>query len=192
MVGRLPVAAGAALRQEQLHDCRSGGVLPRPLGRAAVSLPSPEAIESLANAVAASSGLAVRGVHLLSHRLPLTVQVFVQRADGGDVSLEQCAALSGPLGEALESAELLGSAYVLEISSPGIGEELSSDRDFASFRGFPVEVVSREAEGREQRRQGLLLGRDEQMLLLNARGRTVRIPRPEVQQVRLVTPSDDG
>ena len=161
-------------------------------GPVAVSLPAPEAIESLARQVAAPSGLEVRGVHLLSHRLPLTVQVFVQRSDGSDVSLDQCAALSGPLGEALEAANLLAGAYVLEISSPGVAEQLSSDRDFNSFRGFPVEVVWHPAEGAEQRREGLLLGRDEQMVLLYVRGRTVRIPRPEVRQVRLVTPAGDG
>ena len=98
-----------------------------------MSQPAPDAIESLARQVAEPSGLEVRGVHLLSHRLPLTVQVFVQRADGSDVSLDQCAALSGPLGEALEAAALLPGAYVLEISSPGIAEQLSSDRDFTSF-----------------------------------------------------------
>lgn len=157
-----------------------------------MSLPAPDAIESLARQLAEPSGLEVRGVHLLSHRLPLTVQVFVQRADGSDVSLDQCAALSGPLAEALEAADLLAGAYVLEVSSPGIAERLSSDRDFTSFRGFPVEVVWRPAEGSEQRREGLLLGRDEQMVLLNVRGRTVRIPRPEVLQVRLVTPADAG
>jgi ribosome maturation factor RimP len=157
-----------------------------------VTLPAPDAIESLARQVAEPSGLEVRGVHLLSHRLPLTVQVFVQRADGSDVSLDQCAALSGPLGDALEAAALLSGAYVLEISSPGVAEELSSDRDFTSFRGFPIEVVSAAADGSEQRREGLLLGRDEQVVLLNMRGRTVRIPRSEVRLVRLVTPSGDG
>lgn len=142
--------------------------------------------------MAQPAGLELRGVHLLAHRLPLTVQVFVQRCDGGDVSLEQCAALSGPLAEALEASGLLAQAYVLEISSPGIGEVLHSDRDFTSFRGFPVVVVRRDTEGRDQRREGLLLGRDEQVVLLNDRGRTVRIPRSEVLTVQLVTPSDDG
>lgn len=186
------VKTAGRFRQEQFHDCRTGGLLPLHPGRVAVSLPPPEAIESLARQVAEPAGLEVRGIHLLSHRLPLTVQVFVQRADGSDVSLEQCAAVSGPLGEALEAASLLGGAYVLEVSSPGVGEDLGSDRDFTSFRGFPVEVVFRESGGREQRREGLLLGRDEQMVLLNVRGRTVRIPRQEVLQVRLVTPASDG
>jgi ribosome maturation factor RimP len=148
-------------------------------------------LERLAQATAATSGLEVRALEVLSHRIPMTVRVLVQRADGTDVSLDECAALSGPLGEALETAALLDAAYVLEVSSPGIGEDLDSDRDFESFRGFPVEVLQQEPNGEPSRQTGLLLGRDEQAVLLNRRGRTVRIPRETVLQVRLTTPSGD-
>ena len=101
-----------------------------------------------------------------------------------------CAAFSGPLGEAIEAAQLLDAPYVLEVSSPGIGEELREDRDFNSFRGFPVEVVSREPSGSERPREGLLLERDQSAVLLNVRGRIVRIPREHVVRVRLISPRD--
>lgn len=148
-------------------------------------------LERLAQATATVTGLEVRAVEVLTHRIPMTVRVLVQRADGTDVSLDECAALSGPLGEALEASTLLEAPYVLEVSSPGIGEILSSDRDFESFRSFPVEVLRQEGEGEPSRQEGLLLGRDEQAVLLNRRGRTVRIPREAVLQVRLTTPSGD-
>ncbi len=149
------------------------------------------ALEHLASGVAGVAALTVVGIRLLSHRIPVTIQVLVQRADGLDVNLDECASISAPLGEALEASGLLSFAYVLEVSSPGIGEDLASDRDFTSFRGFPVEVL-RHSEGAEQVREGLLLGRDESMLLLNVRGRTVRIPRDEVLRVRLICPTDDS
>lgn len=135
--------------------------------------------------------LEMQSVEVLAHRLPLTIVVRVQRADGTDVNLDECAAVSGPLAEALEASGLLTMAYVLEVSSPGIGEELLTDRDFVSFRGFPVELIRREAGGAEVRRTGLLLGRDEQVVQLNERGRILRIPRDEVLRVRLTeTPPD--
>ncbi len=149
------------------------------------------ALENLARGVASGSGLSVLGIRLLSHRIPLTVQVLVQRADGVDVNLDECAQISAPLGEALEASGLLAQAYVLEVSSPGIGDVLASDRDFISFRGFPVDVVSHDPDVTPGR-QGLLLGRDERMVLLNVRGRTVRIPREEVSLVRLICPTDDS
>jgi ribosome maturation factor RimP len=153
-------------------------------------LPHPLAadLEQLCRRVVLEAGLELKAVHVLTHRIPMTVQVLVQRADGVDVSLEECAALSSPLGEALEASDLLETPYVLEVSSPGIGEELSSDRDFVSFRGFPVEVLHLEADGNEAAREGLLLGRDEQNVQLNVRGRSVRFPRAAVVRVRLVTP----
>jgi ribosome maturation factor RimP len=156
--------------------------LPHPL--------NPE-LERLASQVAHSSGLEVRGVQVLTHRIPMTVQVLVQRIDGSDISLDECAAFSGPLGEAIDASGGLEAAYVLEVSSPGIGEDLQTDREFSSFRGFPVEVLHHAADGSETRREGLLLGRDEQVVLLNVRGRQVRLARDQVLRVRLVSPRDD-
>jgi ribosome maturation factor RimP len=156
-------------------------------------LPHPltDDLETLVRPVVAAAHLRVQSVEVLAHRIPLTVVVRVQRADGTDVNLDECAAVSGPLGEAIEASGLLTMAYVLEVSSPGIGDDLGSDRDFESFRGFPVEVLRRESEGEPSRQEGLLLGRDEQAVLLNRRGRTVRIPREAVLKVRLTSPSGD-
>jgi ribosome maturation factor RimP len=132
----------------------------------------------------------VRQVHLLTHHIPLTVQVVVERSDGGDVTLEACAALSGPLGEALEEAALIDSAYVLEVSSPGVGDLLETDRDFTSFRGFPVEVKLRTEGGGATTKSGLLLGRSEDTITINVRGRTLRLPRDAVLEVRLTHAQD--
>jgi ribosome maturation factor RimP len=145
-------------------------------------------LERLVTPLAEASGLAVTGVHIQAHRLPLTLVVEIRHADGRDVNLDDCAAFSGVLGEAVEAGELMTEAYVLEVSSPGIGEELLEDRDFRSFRGFPVAVSFRDAKGMETTREGLLLERDDQTVQLNRRGRISRIPRQDVISVRLVTP----
>jgi len=122
----------------------------------------------------------------------MTLQVQLRLADGGDVSLDNCASFSGLLDEALEAAELIQDAYVLEISSPGVSDELNDDRDFRSFRGFPVVVCYRESKtGVEAERDGLLLERTDEQLLINVRGRTVRIPRSDVISVTLTAPQED-
>jgi ribosome maturation factor RimP len=157
-------------------------------------LPHPAAadLRNLCESLAPTHGLAVRSVQVFTHRIPMTVQVVVAPLDGRDISLEECAAFSGPLGEAIEASDLLPNAYVLEVSSPGLGEDLVSDRDFASFRGFPVEVRRREGSGAESTHGGLLLGRDASCVQLNVRGRTIRIPRDEVIRVHLVTPAGNA
>ncbi len=147
-------------------------------------------LEALARQTCAAHGCELKGVALLSHRIPITLQVLVQRASGGDITLDNCAALSPTLAEALESEGLLtDEAYVLEVSSPGVSEELHDDRDFRSFRGFPVAVRFRDAKGSESRCEGLLLERTSSELQINQRGRTKRFPLEAVIQVLLVTPS---
>ena len=153
----------------------------------ALSHPLIPPLTALASQVAGPMGLRVREVRLLAHHLPPTLQVVVERADGEDVTLDACAALSGPLGEALEAAALLDSAYVLEVSSPGLGDLLVTDRDFTSFRSFPVEVTLRSDAGGSARRTGLLLDRSDDSVTINVRGRRVRLPRDAVLEVRLTT-----
>ena len=149
-------------------------------------------LEHLASQVAGDAGFQVCGVQLLTHRIPMTLQVQLRLAGGGDVSLDNCASFSGLLGEVLESSGLLEEAYVLEISSPGISETLSDDRDFRSFRGFPVSVRYRDAKtGAEAEREGLLLERNDDSVQINVRGRTIRLPRADVISVRLISPSED-
>lgn len=161
-----------------------------PSRRTALPHPLTTDLERLVGPLAEAASLRLEGLHLHTHRIPMTVQVLVRRADGSDVSLDDCAAFSAPLGEALEAAALLEAPYVLEVSSPGIGEDLTTDRDFISFRSFPVAVHRLAADGAESIQEGLLLERDGEALHLNVRGRILRVPRQEVVRVRLVSPRD--
>ena len=142
----------------------------------------------LAEQQAAAAQLMVVDLQVQTNRVPPSLLIQVRRADGGDVNLDECASFSGLISEALDQSPLLAEPYVLEISSPGIGEELLDDRDFRSFRGFPVEVRFQDSEGNACSREGLLLERDEQSVCLNLHGRTSRIPRAAVLAVRLITP----
>ena len=161
----------------------------RPSAPRALAHPPLEPIEALASATAQSLGFLVESVVLHSHRAPQALIVAVRKGDGSDVNLDDCASFSQAFGEALETGELLTGAYVLEITSPGLGDVLQQDRDFRSFRGFPVCVRQRDAKGGEIQREGTLLGRDADAVELNLRGRIQRIPRSDVLEVRLTSPS---
>ena len=158
-------------------------------GLTSVLLPHPilPELEQLTQRVASLHGFELCGIQLLTHLNPITLQVQIRHTDGADVNLDDCAGFSGVLGEALEESQLLIEAYVLEISSPGIGEQLSCDRDFQTFRGFPVDVTHRDQQSVEHRLEGLH-ERNEDALQINIRGRIKSIPRDQVIEVRLTTP----
>lgn len=143
-------------------------------------------VRSHAEAAARPLALVVSDVAVQAHRQPLAVVVAIRRLDGDDVSIVDCETLSHRLGVLLDEAELFATAFVLEVSSPGLGEDLVSDRDFRSFRGFPVELHC-QRQGRHDVIHGTLIGRDETVVRLNRKGRVTRIPRGDVLQVRLTT-----
>ena len=89
------------------------------------------------------------------------------------------------MGEAIDTAELLKEAYILEVSSPGISEDISSDKDFQTFKGFPIEILFRDKKNAEISRCGLLKERSKEHIHLNIKGRISLIPRDDVIHVRL-------
>jgi len=117
------------------------------------------------------------------------MQVQIRHIGGGDVSLEECASFSAPMEEAIDAAQLLDESFVLEISSPGIDDNLLNDRDFQTFRGFPVEVTYRDKQNSELHRTGLLHERSTEHLQLNIKGQISKIPRKDVIGVRLTSPT---
>lgn len=146
-------------------------------------------LEILASKTAADNGFDVCGVSLLTNQKPVTMRIQVCRTEGGDVSLDDCAGLSGPIGEAIDKSQQFDMPYILEISSPGISQELKSDRDFQSFKGFPVEAFFKDDQGTELSEKGLLHERSAEDLHLNIKGRISRIPRKHLIRVDLTSPT---
>ena len=169
------------LGEENSHPLVQGSVRSSALAHALIPT-----VRSHAETAAGPLALVVSDVAVEAHRQPLAVVVAIRRRNGDDVSIADCEKLSRRLGALLDAAELFPAAFVLEVSSPGLSENLVSDRDFQSFRGFPVEL-HRQRQGRHDVVHGTLMGRDETVVRLNRKGRILRIPRGDVLQVRLTT-----
>ena len=146
-------------------------------------------LETIASSTAAENGFDLCGVQVFTHLKPMTMQVQIRQAGGGDVSLEDCARFSGPMGEAIDTSKILDEAYVLEISSPGIDGQLLTDRDFKTFRGFPIKVSFRDEKNIELNKAGLLHQRSADHLHLNIKGKIIAIPRNNVIEVSLTSPT---
>tara|TARA_Y100001968_G_C19185896_1_gene632731 strand:+ start:185 stop:736 length:552 start_codon:yes stop_codon:yes gene_type:complete len=144
-------------------------------------------IKELANRKASEKGFEVIAVELHTHQNPMNIQLQIRPKGGGDVSIDDCALLSAPISEAFDQSELIINPYVLEISSPGITEFLQTDRDFETFKGFPVEVNFVGENQENHKTKGLLYEKSNAQLKLNCKGRIIIIPLVKVLKVRLTT-----
>ena len=144
----------------------------------------PQVID-LAAPIAQGIGLEIVDAVFQTNQSPPVLRIDVRNPDQEDTGLDDCERLSVALTEALDESALIPDAYVLEVSSPGVSDILTSDRDFAVFKGFPVEVQLSEPHKKKQVWHGSLVGRDGETLSLNLKGRAVNIPRELVRSVQL-------
>ena len=121
---------------------------------------------------------------------PLSIQVNVRHKNPDKkVTIDDCSVLSQYIDEAIQNSSILNQPFTLEISSEGVGEILSAEKDFQIFKGFPIEVTYQGLKKIEKQTNGLLLKRSDNDLEINQKGKIHRIPIEDVIQVRLTTPS---
>lgn len=79
-----------------------------------------------------------------------TVQIMVERPDG-TFSIDDCEAASRAISPILDLEDPVGSAYHLELSSPGIDRPLVRPSDFARWAGYEAKVeLSPPLDGRKR------------------------------------------
>ena len=128
---------------------------------------------------------------MFTHLNPLSIQVNIRHKNPDKkVTIDDCSFLSQHIDEAIQSSSILDKPFTLEISSEGVGDFLTEEKDFQIFKGFPIEVTYQDLKKIEQQTNGLLLKRTDNELYINQKGKTQRIPVEDVIQVRLTTPSD--
>jgi ribosome maturation factor RimP len=145
----------------------------------------PEII-NLAKPIAQKLGLEVVDIIFQTNKKPPVLRVDIRNRQT-DTSLADCEQMSRLLEEILDSQEIITGSYMLEVSSPGIPRELNTDREFISFKGFPVVVKTSALYKNEKQWRGNLQSRDEKAIYLNLKGKKMAIPRELVAKVQLDT-----
>ncbi|BAB75527.1 ribosome maturation factor RimP [Anabaena sp. FACHB-709] len=141
-------------------------------------------ITDLAIPVAEQLGLEVVGIVFHTNQRPPVLRIDIRNPQQ-DTGLDDCERMSRALEAALDATEIIPDAYVLEVSSPGISRQLVTDREFISFKGFPVIVSTSPPHEEQQEWIGQLIRRDETKVYINQKGRVIEIPRPLITRVLL-------
>ena len=108
------------------------------------------------------------------------LRVFVDKAGG--IDLDDCQSISERLEAQLDASNIIGTTYILEVSSPGLDRILKKDRDFVREAGKLVDVTLYAPIEGKKIFVGELIGRDDKFLRLKD---TEPLPREKIAQVRL-------
>ncbi len=135
-------------------------------------------ILDMADPLATQMDLAIVRVRLFGREGRKVLQIMAERPADGQISIDQCAALSRALSAAIDVADPVGTAFELEVSSPGMDRPLTRWDDFIRWDGFLAKVeLDRLVEGR-RRFKGTLRGVEDDNIVIDLEGETdsARIP----------------
>lgn len=95
----------------------------------------------------------------------MALQIMAEDPATGQLIIDQCAALSRRISDAIDAAEetgevLIEGAYHLEVSSPGIDRPLTRAKDFANWAGHEAKVSLIEKADGHRNLRGILRGID--------------------------------
>ena len=147
-------------------------------------------LDSLLKKVANKRDLEIYDLNIKTNQNPIIFEIIIKKTNGDDISLDDCALFNTPASEEIEKSNLLNCSYVLEISSQGVSDELTSERDFKTFKGFPVNVELNQKNSKIKFLNGLLYEKSNDYLAINIKGRIKKIPFDEVLKINLCTLKD--
>ena len=147
-------------------------------------------LEILIKEIAKDFNYEIKSINLLTNNSPVTIQIILKNVNGKDITLDDCLRFNNPVLSAIDASNLLNCRYVLEISSQGVSDELTSSRDFKTFKGFPVRVELNQNNSKIKNLNGLLYEKSNDYLAINIKGKIQRIPFNEVIKVSLATIKD--
>lgn len=112
------------------------------------------------------------------------LRVYIDKEGG--ITVDDCEIVSRALGDLLDQNDFIEEAYILEVSSPGLGRPLKKEKDFVRSLGEKVEVRTYRAIEKQKEFTGILKSFDKDCVILELEDETeMKFARTDIALIRL-------
>jgi ribosome maturation factor RimP len=116
-----------------------------------------------------------------------TVQIMADRADGSQITVEDCTQISHDVSAAIDVDDPIPGAWTLEVSSAGIDRPLTRVKDWNRFSGHLARVETFFPQNGRKRFAGIVLGADNDAARIRLDdGQEVALRHPDIRRAKLV------
>lgn len=104
----------------------------------------------------------------------------------GGITVDDCEIISRELSDLLDKGDFISEAYILEVSSPGLGRQLKKDKDFARSIGQDVEIKLYKAIDKQKEFFGILKKYDDDNITIETEDNIeLKLARTDIAIIRL-------
>jgi ribosome maturation factor RimP len=117
------------------------------------------------------------------------LRIYIDK-DGG-INVDDCARVSGELGDLIDIKNIIENEYVLEVSSPGLNRPLKKEADFIRVIGKKVKVKTGIPVNGQRNFMGCLKDFKEHTLFIESEGELINLAWADMEKANLVYEFDE-
>lgn len=142
-----------------------------------------ERTERLLLPIVEKAGVEIYDVEYVKEGRDYYLRVYIDKPEG--VNIQDCENVSRALSDALDAEDFIPDAYILEVSSPGLGRILKKDRHLERSLGEQVEIKTYKPIDKTKEFSGILKAYDADTITIEENGVSLVFERQDIATVRL-------
>lgn len=139
--------------------------------------------EELLMPIAQANGVEIYDVEYVKEGSDYYLRAYIDKPDG--VNIIDCENVSRALSDALDKEDFIPDAYILEVSSPGLGRTLKKDKHLQKSIGQEVEIKLFKAIDKCKEFSGVLESFDAEVIVIREGENARTFERSDIALIRL-------
>ncbi len=139
--------------------------------------------EALLSPIAGQFGVEIYDIEYVKEGSDWYLRAYIDKPDG--VNINDCENVSRALSDELDREDFIQDAYILEVSSPGLGRALKKDKHLLKSVGEEVEIKLYKPIDKQKEFQGFLKAFDADTVTITIGEEDKEFARAEIALIRL-------
>ena len=118
-----------------------------------------DAVEKLVEPILAEHNFELYDIEFVKEGQSWYLRVYIDKEGG--ITVDDCEAVSRIFSDKLDELDFIEDAYIMEVSSPGLGRPLKKEKDYVRSMGKEVEIRTYRPINKEKEFYGILSAYDE-------------------------------
>lgn len=139
--------------------------------------------EQILQPIVAANDCEIYDVEYVKEGSDWYLRAYIDKPDG--VNIIDCENVSRAFSEAMDENDFIPDAYILEVSSPGLGRTLKKDKHLQKSIGEVVEIRTYKPIDRQKEFEGILKAFDQDTITIEIEEKDMVFSRADVALVKL-------
>lgn len=133
--------------------------------------------------IAEAAGVEIYDVEYVKEGGDFYLRAYIDKPDGVDIN--DCERVSRALSDVLDEKDFIEGAYVLEVSSPGLGRTLKKDKHLEKSLNEEVEVKTYKPVDKCKEFRGILRAYDENSITIETESGNLVFTKTDIAVIKL-------